>query len=282
MVNVVLDFDGTLTDADKEAVPYKEIHKQEFCRRTGVPVERVNTISAVLETTLKLDSLEGWVDNGKVVAPACADPYVLTSTVYRKIIDHLNKGLVKRYNLPQTEEERSKLLEELFRASYPHAAVVFRKGARRFLDDLMDEHNVVVVTNSDEQKVREKIGKLTKGDYEVPVVGDARKYKIDDSFGFVPESVRPDGFQRPVFLRRRNYFNVLTKLYKERSFGTTNTFVIGDIYELDLALPEHLGYGVILVNTPGASEHEKKHLESSRKGFVAHSFGEVLDILKSG
>ena len=55
--------------------------------------------------------------------------------------------------------------------------------------------------------------------------------------------------------------------------------MIGDIYEFDLAVPQHLGYRVILMETKGIQEYEREYLMSGPNSFVAKNFDEAMKFL---
>ena len=102
------------------------------------------------------------------------------------------------------------------------------------------------MTNSDSHAVAGKVAAL---DRETPGVawlasrvrGQARKFDIDDTWnGTAPELVVP-GLDRPVLLRRRAYHEILAKLVADAGASFADLVVIGDIFELDLAMPLALG-----------------------------------------
>jgi len=93
--------------------------------------------------------------------------------------------------------------------------------------------------------------------------------------------IHPEEFPRPVFLRREYYYRVLKNLEEEKEFKPENTIVIGDVYELDLALPQHLGYKVVLLETEFTPEYEKRFLRRTKNSYVAKDFDELKDIIEN-
>jgi|SRR3989344_1724545 len=277
MVNIILDFDGTITDVGQEAKPYILYHAEEFSRRTNVPIEKINILREVIKTEVLENPKEGWLNNGRIVAPACADPYVMESTISRKLFDKL-KEENEDYILPANTDE---FLSELFHVCSTRVNDVFREGSRNFLDHIINNNSVVIVTNSKEEKVIKKVERLTEGKYTIPVYGNAKKYCLEENLDGVLESTHPEEFPRPVFLRRGSYYGVLKKLEQEKSFHPKNTIVIGDIYELDLALPHHLGYKVALLETEFTPEYEKRFLKRADNSHIAKHFGELIDIIEN-
>jgi len=279
MVKVILDFDGTLTDSWQEGgEEYQRLHAEEFSKRTRVPIERVNALNALNQAAIRINPEEGWLNNGKVVAPAGADPYVLTTAVYQKVIDVLRKENEGQYNLPENSQQTSELLGDLFNYCSKAVKDCFAPGAQHFLETLVNDGSVVIVTNSEPDKVLAKVSRLT-GRIDIPVVGDAKKYIVTNDH---PESVREilsiPGLERPVYLRRGHYFDTLKKL-ESQGFTPETTTVVGDMYELDHALPLEMGYSGILLDTPGTFHHEREYLSSHPRGFVAKNLDDVLNIL---
>ena len=175
------------------------------------------------------------------------------------------------HRLPPDQESMEIMLQELFRQSYPSAGTVFRDGAKEFLDDLAGLYPTTIVTNAQTRSVEEKLQRL--GRNSIPIIGNAQKYVIDDAVTDIPESVKLEGFPRPVLLRRGNYRQILG------GFDPEATVIVGDIYELDLALPEWLGFQVIQLVTPSTPAYEVEHNDRNSSGFAAQNYREVLDWL---
>ena len=87
MKNIILDFDGTLTDAWEEAIPYFEHYAEEVSERTGIDIEKLKEKRDGFEDDVKNDPLAGWEHNGNVIAPASSDPYILNGAIYEKVLD---------------------------------------------------------------------------------------------------------------------------------------------------------------------------------------------------
>jgi hypothetical protein len=83
---------------------------------------------------------------------------------------------------------------------------------------------------------------------------------------------------RNVHVRRKGYFDILKKLTEE-NFFSTNTTVIGDIFELDLALPHELGYNIIQIDNGSTPKHEKNYMTKDHN-FVSNleELREVLEL----
>ena len=274
MANIILDFDGTCTDAWAMHSQYSNFYAEEFAKRTGVPVEHVKRITGAKEAMIQMNPEVGWVNNGKVVAPAGADPYVLTDTSYHHALPQLREEFSgPGYNF--TDEALD--WTDLFHTCSKKCNDTFMPGAKEFLEDMANNHHCVIVTNSDKQKVVDKLDRL--GNYSIPVVVNARKYVLGDCPDRVPKSMQVKGLERPIFLNRPHYAKVLNQLRQDIGFTPRTTWVVGDIYELDHSLPDALGYQVVLLETKGTFRHEKQHLERNPAGHVAWSLEEVREII---
>jgi FMN phosphatase YigB (HAD superfamily) len=262
---IVTDFDGTVTDVDKGAKPYIEGYQRNVADTLGIArqdlLPKWQATQAVVEAN---PSQYGWVMNGRIIAPAYADPLIMGRTVAHNILDEAG--------ICMDPEERHELLEGFFQENYPNIGTVFRPDTQDYLKELYD-HDSVVVTNSRTAKVEGQLAMAQEGltgfCFGFPVMGEAKKYRLDDSWTEVPESV-DKGFGRPLFLRRKLYWDVLQTIM--------DVTVIGDVYELDLLLPQHMGMEVILLTRPQTPQFEIDAVRSN--GHIAQSLTEVVDILK--
>jgi hypothetical protein len=253
-MTILFDFDGTITDVEHEAAPYLARFRHRFSKRMGVLPHVLDGMVVAYEARVRTDPKAGWEHGGHIVAPATADPYLTNNAIFTSILKDI-------FEIKQ--ERRDSIMYELHTDAYAHAGTAFREGAKELLLSL---DNVVIITNSKPDAVLQKLAQLDCS--HIPIIGNAKKYVIDQSLDEVPESVRPAGFPREVLLRRRHYADAL------RSIGRIDA-VIGDIFELDLALPEHLGYKVIQLETAGTQTHEREYM----KGRIAPSLRDIRDLI---
>lgn len=274
--DVISDFDGTLTDTEKEAVPCIAKWHQLFCEMTNTPPSYLMYEFEKERKEILSDPKSGWNNNGFIVAQATADPYVLTTTIYQSLIKKLGDNDMHRNNtgfhIPSDQKSRDEMLTKIFHESYKHSSIEFRPGAKQFLDELIGKYGVVIVTNSKTDSVEKKL--KTLADYSLPIIGNAKKYVIEPALTEIPESVDLEGFPRPVLLRRRNYKEILDK------YNPETTVVVGDIYELDLALPEFLGFKVIQITTDNTSMYEIDYHRIKPDNLYAKDYNEILKRLE--
>jgi FMN phosphatase YigB (HAD superfamily) len=267
--NILLDFDGTLTNVVAESRSAIKKWDELYCEKTGIPISELNSEFNYVSKLIINDKKSGWVKDGYVVAPALADPLVFTTAVYQKIIERqILKGV---YPLDPNQDSIDALLYELFSKSYPYSKTIFRTGAKEFLDELTSQYTVTIVTNSKTDAVASKLNKLV--DYSVPIIGNAKKYSVGTEPSFVPEQITLEGFPRPIFLRRSDYYNIL------KEFDAEETAVIGDIYELDLALPEYLGFRAIQLETLTTPKYELER-KNTPDYKLAGKYNSILKMLK--
>jgi FMN phosphatase YigB (HAD superfamily) len=174
--------------------------------------------------------------------------------------------LFDRVGLYPDTPARQEILEGLYRRNYTKATAAFRPEAREVIERLVASGLPVwVVTNSDTDAVTDKINLLAPvGKESLEIRGNAKKYVVsepadpDPTFDAVPEERRLEGLDRPIFLRRGHYYQLLREIWTVTGTSPERTIVAGDIYELDLALPAALGVAVHLLARDTTPEHEKR------------------------
>ncbi len=271
---VVLDFDGTLTDVDKEAVPFVEGYKTNLAERLNVGRRQLEPQWREAEATIESNpSQYGWLMNGKIVAPAYADPLIMSRTIAGL--------LLKETGSFRDESSRDEVLDALFKENYGKLGIAFKDEADRFLTELKCQFGTYVVTNSGTDGVSRKVKQLPTDHADIPIRGDAKKYVLVPEWIDVPESVERDGFGRLLFLQRQKYWNVFAEIMREGDYTPEQVAVVGDIYELDLLLPEHKGMNIVLTPRDSTPDFEVQAVASSPRGYVARDLGKALEHLES-
>lgn len=251
---VVFDFDGTLTDVERHAPDFHEASKEALAAVLGFGLPEVRRLWDEVDNEHRLGPVElGWVYDGRVVGPARGDPYLVANTVVRVILE--------RYGF----EDPGPTVFEVHKAAYMRVAPPFRQEAGRMLEAAVSlAANVFVVTNSHTDTVASRLDALALGcRSRIGVRGNARKFIVgppstaDERFDALPEALSVQGLQRPILLHRGAYFDVLRSVWEASESGPETTLVIGDLFELDLAMPSALGCAVHLVTRPSTLEHER-------------------------
>lgn len=273
---LVLDFDGTMTDAEAEGAPFREGYLEDIAVLTGLPLPAVMDLARRFEAEVAANPQDfGWVFNGRIVAPATVDPYLRIMPVARRIFEHTGTFA--------DERDRTRLLDGiLYKYNYRKTKIAFRDHARECLTSLgtIPDLYTCVVTNSHTEAVQEKLRVLggPEGalDWLVERVhGRASKYVLDEGWNGVQSELSVPGLARPVLLRRRLYHDVLAGLLSAHGLGWSDLTVVGDIFELDLCLPQAMGARVGLVANAHTPAYERQWLQGSPRGAVLHSLAEL-------
>lgn len=280
---IILDFDGTMTNAEAEGVPFRAGYLEDLAILCGVSLEEVQKLAAQYEAEVaQTPQAFGWMFEGRIVAPAVVDPYLRIMPVARKIFDQLG--------VFSSERDRSRLLDGiLYKYNYQKTVIAFRPGAQAFLTWLGEQPalEAYVVTNSHTEPVSRKLQQLGQqpdgsnvlGWMQSRVHGRARKYMIDEQFTAVPEHLSVPGLSRPVLLRRRFYAETLEQLRTQHGIAWEDVTVVGDIFELDLALPLSLGARVILVGNAHTPAYERAFVQGHPRAWLAEGLAEVQALL---
>lgn len=280
---VILDFDGTFTDVEAEAEPFVEAYRQDLSDLLGRDIEAAwEEARAVVA---RIPHEHGWKEGGRIVAPALADPYILSTVVGRLVLDH--------FGVLEQEDLRSEILQLFYRRGYPRTRHAFRPHAAEVIEALLARlpDRVFVVTNSNPDTVRSKLDALTPGlSSRLPVEGNARKFLLAPleakeagaaEFAALPSerwvATLPG---RPMLVRRGHYFRILHTLLSRTGSRPEDCLVCGDIYELDLVLPEAMGAAVHLMTRRSTPGYEiDAALALGTRGAVSEDLRSILDRL---
>jgi len=271
---VILDFDGTFTDAYAEATPFVEGFKRDLFDLLGRDAtEEWERLEA--EVTAHPDRY-GWMNGSHIAAPAGADPYLTSSCIAQNMFDEL--GMLRR------EAWRNEILQLLYQTNYALTTSMPRPDAKAVLEDLLARDlKVAVVTNSRTDAVTAKIDQLgLDGREALDVYGDAKKYVIDDAargepFDALEDLALPGLETRKVAIKRGHYFDLLRKLWDQTGATPEETLVCGDIFELDLALPLALGARVHLIYRDQTPGYEVAYLQDHDRATVSEELVGVLE-----
>ena len=277
---LVLDFDGTMTDAEEEGAPFTQVYLEHVAYLTGLDFEEVEAIAVHMEADIAENpDIYGWTwadtqGNPVKVAPSSVDPYLRIKPIAEEIFH----GLIPDQAMLQ------RLLQHLYKISYPHSGMTFRPGVKRLFKRLLDKP-AYVVTNSHTGAVQEKLKKLGTNAEGVnildawhdQVIGLAMKYATNPDFNAVPIHLNIPCMDRPVLLRRHLYAEVLDELLERHNATWEELVVVGDIFELDLALPLAMGARVGLVVNSFTPVHETQYLAEHPRGDVLLGVNEIYD-----
>ncbi|MGN6108602.1 MAG: HAD family hydrolase [Kofleriaceae bacterium] len=281
MTVLVLDFDGTMTDAEAEGRPFRDGYLDDLCALVGRPASdpEVLGIAEEVEAELARDpAAHPFLWMGRAVAPATVDPYLRMVPIAHRILDRFDA-------LPGAMDRGRLLGGVLYKYNYAKTLgrPVFRSGAGDVLRTLAGVH-AWIVTNSDTHAVAGKIAAL---DRDAPGVawltsrvrGQARKFDIDDTWTGVEAELEVPGLDRPVLLRRRAYYEILRAVLDEAGATFAELVVVGDIFELDLAMPLALGARVGLVASSHTPDYERAFVSTHPRGTIIEDLAAIPGLL---
>jgi FMN phosphatase YigB (HAD superfamily) len=263
---VVLDFDGTLTDVWKEEDVFYDSFKESLAKALDRDPQHINLSWNELKATIEEHPQSfGWRPTDVIVAPAYADPYVLSTTIGQEIV-RVAKG-----NL--TGPDLQKVLYPIFAEAYSKLGSHFVEGAKEVLGELMQNYQVTIITNSKPEAVRAKLEKINCD--MINVVGNAAKFILDPNFSGVEACVDCEPLGRKIHLNRKQYYDRLTEVMGDSK--PEDVLVAGDIYEMDLALPAYMGMKTVLVTSKRTHGLEKE--VASRDCKIAYSLRQLPAIV---
>lgn len=276
---LVLDFDGTMTDAEVEGEPFTRGYLEDLALLLGRAADdpEIAAIAEAARDKIVADPEAAFEWMGKKVAPTRVDPYLRVVPIAHAILDHFGA-------FPRLEDRSALLGRVLYKYNYAKTTIAPRPGARELLVALTGL-DAWIVTNSYTEHVQKKIEVIDggRGDltWLVPRVrGNASKFEVDDAWLGAPASLAIPGLHRPVLLRRRKYHDVLAELLAGRDFAALT--VVGDIFELDLAMPLAMGARIGLVAGPHTPAHELDYVSAHPRGTVLAGLDAVRDFAFRG
>jgi len=280
---IVLDFDGTMTDAEAEGAPFRTGYLEDLCALVGVDSDDSHVAAIIAEVEANLarhPEQHPFRWKGKAVAPAAVDPYLRMVPIADAIFD--------AYGAFPNPTDRGRLTGGvLYKHNYAFTKgrPVFRPGAADVLRAPAGTETFVV-TNSHTAAVAEKIQILDRDGgggvaWLAPRVrGNAQKFEVDDAWDGVPAELAIPGLpDRAVLLRRRCYHDRLRDLLAGADSTWAELVVVGDIFELDLALPLAMGARVVLVASGHTPRYEIEYVGGQPRGRVVGGLPELLDFI---
>ena len=236
---IAIDFDGTLTDSVKGFEEYRGAYLTTLAPKIGMTTEGI-------EDSLSAASRIG----GHDYSNPYRQMFTSISTMFREL-----------------KIQDKSVLRHIQEAVYPQMHPHFKEDAKDFLDEIQTKNAIKIVTNSNGGHVKEKLNILLPGN-TIAVIGDAQKHVVDDAWEDVKATFHPRGFPEPVRLRRKHYHDHLLNAGNPEA-------VIGDTYELDLALPEAKGIHTIFVASSFTPQWELDHYERHPNGRKAATLTEI-------
>lgn len=260
---VFVGFEGTLTERTRTNDLFLTCYKNSVASRLNLPRDEFDRRwDAAYKQVASDPHMHGWENHGVVVAPAYADTFIMARTVADIVLQQDQKF--------RSPKDREAELDDLFSKNHHKLPLELRPYALDFLCEARKTYPVCILTNSSTTILtRERPGAF--GD--VRMLGFASKHILNPKWEDVAVSVKPPNWRRDVYLRRHLYWQVLTSAL--RNIKPQHAVIVGDIYELDLALPLQCGMQGILLAGPATPDYELKAVETAQ-GYVVRSLEQAL------
>ncbi len=266
----VFDFDGTIRKVDGACessfiTPY--VH--ELAQAIKVDeTELAEKMSQAWQAVIAKPEDYGWDINGIRVA-AATDTYLITQAAANKILAETN--IIPEPGLLSRIHKHSRSLMDL----------VWQPGVGEFIEEMKRSGGAVIVTNSGTADVENELKDLMGSQPGVEVIGDARKFVVDQSWDgwrdkMPSSSIQPEGYPHPVPLQRPHYFEVLNGLGNIK-------LVLGDLSELDLLVPQMMGVKTALKRTDYTPHWELSYYGQASGGrrFLIDDYAQALEVFKN-
>jgi FMN phosphatase YigB (HAD superfamily) len=266
MENIIFDFDGTLTDVEKSSQDFQEKYPMVCADLLGINYSTMEKRFYELKNNLKNHPEKGFVINGYDSLPANSEPYIRCQATMKDFIKEMSDC---GFKVPQnTESFLSYSYKKAKKIS--NDKIYFREGIEDFLENIKSKYNIFIVTNSNGKKIRKNLESINHDD--IMMYTNANKRLV-----YSPDPcISLSGFPRDILINRKEYYGALNFIRK-RKFYPNNTIVVGDVFELDLALPETASFDIIQIDNGATPLHERKYMEEFHH--FANNLKELEEIL---
>jgi len=256
-LKVIIDFDGTLTEEEKQAGPLAEKSLDTLAYEIiGAPRDQLAAdYRGTRACLLRAPERYWWEVNGLVASYCDEGAFILNTTTLQVMLreNPTYAGAVKAA-FPRAEYDAVvDCTNCLFHRHTAELSPMFRPAAREVLVALIEqpERTPLILTNSLGDKVQHHLATLALGQ-EIEVLGDTRQYGMDPAWthhfshpklGDI--QVWPVSMSRKVDLRRPAYYRALTRAAADGS----RLAVVADTFSLPGALPLVMALPFLLVRT---------------------------------
>lgn len=286
MKTLVFDFDGTLTVPEAEIGPFRTGMIEDLAGLTGQDFVEMEDFCRKMEALIFANPITYSCYHSGKPSSRATDPYCVWDVIIREAFRH--------FGVFRNVQEQNRLIDTLlFKYNYRKVNTVFKPQTKDVLKRLINKTAGVetyIVSNSNENSLRRKIRLLSRTNrgqtykwvakLEARTYGSAGKFQLDDNFNFFPETKEIPGLRRPVYLRRRRYYDILSLILKETKCLWSDLIVVGDMFEFDLVLPFVLGAKVGLVRTATTPQYEIDFVENTERCFMINDLYDVFHLLK--
>jgi hypothetical protein len=257
-LKVIIDFDGTLTAEEEQAVPLARLSLRTLANEIiGVDEQALKDDYRSTRARLLANPHKYWWEVNGLVASYCNEgAFILNTTTLQVMLSHQETYLqaVARA-FPQPEYDAVvDCTNYLFHRHTAELPPRFRPAAQDVLNSLAEQRDrtPLILTNSLGDKVNRYLGVLDIAD-RVGVLGDTRQYEMDPTWRHRFSHPRLGEIQvwpvvadYPIDLRRPAYYRALVHAAADGS----RLAVVADTFSLPGALPLMMGIPFFLLRTP--------------------------------
>lgn len=290
-LTVIVDFDGTLTAEEAQALPLAELSLHTLATEiVGLPHRQ---LAAGYEATqARLQSaphLYWWEVNG-LVASYCDEGAFILNTTTLQVMLRDNPDYLRAVAAAFPHAEYDPVVDctnYLFHRHTAELPPAFRPGAREVLQWMLQHPGLrpLVLTNSLGDKVGRFLATLQL-DGELAVLGDTRQYEMDSQWTHrFPHptlgeiQVWPLSNRRSIDLRRPAYYRALVGALAATGRGgaeaSIRLAVVADTLSLPGALPLVMGIPFFLLRTPYTPAWCARVVDVHPLGFVLDDLGDL-------
>lgn len=278
---LILDFDGTLTEGEKESAEVTRRLKEATRERAWLDQQEFTKLfEAQMQKMRESPEEHGWKYREHFTAASGVDLLGEVRCACELMLEVT--GAVP------SPVERSNFFTEAFRQLTRYKEPIFKPEAWDTLLAIAETripHHIV--SSSPPESVVERLRVLDneRGMLNAlidGVCGEARKYVIDPEFTKLEQhALTLPGLKRPMHLRRPHYYRVLDDLRQRYNTTWSEMVVVGDIFEMDLVLPFSLGATVAIMDSHRVPQYERDFANAHhpRIRILAHP-GEIPTMLK--
>ena len=281
---LVLDFDGTMTDAEREGEPVpRRLPRRSVRRSSAAPTPRpaeVDAIAAEVDAAMLAQRrpTHPFLWMGRAVAPATVDPYLRMVPIAQRDprrVARVSRARVDRGRAARQRPVQVQLRQDARPPGVPRRAPAScSRGLAGTAD--VDRHQLRHRTRSPARSPRSTARRRASRGSTSRVRGYARKFEVDDAWQDAPARARRPGPRSPgAAAPPRVPRHRCAACSTRRTRRSTDLVVVGDIFELDLAMPLALGARVGLVATRARPRTSERSSRRTPRGRVLDALGEV-------
>jgi hypothetical protein len=287
MLKVIIDFDGTLTAEETQALPLAEKSLDTLANEiVKVPRPQLAADYEATRARLLAAPHRYWWEVNGLIASYCDEGAFILNTTTTQVMLGENPAYARACTAVFADAEYDPVVDctnYLFHRHTAELPPAFRPSACKVLTTLAahPDRAPIILTNSLGDKVRRLLGTLDLNG-EVAVLGDTRQYDMDPAWthkfpypGLGDIQIWPVTETRKVDLRRPIYYHALRKAAADGS----RLAVVADTFSLPGALPLLMGIPFYLLRTTYTPLWCAQVVEAHPLGYILDDLADLPEAL---